>query len=123
MVSIEKSSEAEAPVVHTLLLHPDDTVLVCIRAISPGNVVAIDQLVVNAPAAVQVGHKVARQAFKPGDKVFKYGVPIGSVTQAVQPGEHVHSHNMKSDYIPSHSRNHSHQSGQDKATDERKSQP
>lgn len=119
MVSSEKSAERQSSVVHTLLLHPDDTVLVCIRAIAPGDVLAIDQSVMNAPTAVQVGHKVARQAFKPGDKVFKYGVPIGSVTEAVNPGEHVHSHNMKSDYIPSHSRTHSH----NPTTDERKSQP
>lgn len=118
MVLIEKSAGAQASVVHTLLLHPDDTVLVCIRAIAPGDVLTIDQSMVNAPTAVHVGHKVARQAFKPGDKVFKYGVPIGSVTQVVNPGEHVHSHNMKSDYIPSHSRTHSHNA----TTDERKPQ-
>lgn len=117
MVSIEKSAEGQSSVVHTLLLHPDDTVLVCIRAIAPGDRLTFDQSVVNAAAAVQVGHKVARQAFKQGDKVFKYGVPIGSVTQAVNAGEHVHSHNLKSDYIPSHSRTHSHNA----TTDERKS--
>ena len=116
MVSIEESAKGRSSVVHTLLLHPDDTVLVCIRSIAPGDALTIDQSVVSAATAVQVGHKVARQAFKPGDKVFKYGVPIGSVTQAVNAGEHVHSHNMKSDYMPSHSRTHSHNS----TTDERK---
>lgn len=119
MVSNDKSARAQSSAIHTLLLHPDDTVLVCIRTIEPGDALIIDQSVVHAATPVQVGHKVARQAFKPGDKVFKYGVPIGSITKAVSAGDHVHSHNMQSDYIPSHSRSHSHKH----TTDERKSLP
>ena len=57
-----------------------------------------------APRAVAVGHKVARHALTPGDKVLKYGAPIGSMTSAAEPGEWVHMHNMKSDYIASHTR-------------------
>src|SRR5690625_5327445 len=89
MVSNDKSARAQSSAIHTLLLHPDDTVLVCIRTIEPGDALIIDQSVVHAATPVQVGHKVARQAFKPGDKVFKYGVPIGSITKAVSAGDHV----------------------------------
>jgi hypothetical protein len=32
--------------------------------------------------------------------VFKVGVPIGTATRAIEPGEHVHSHNLRSDHIP-----------------------
>ena len=31
---------------------------------------------------------------------IKVGVPIGTATQAIAPGEHVHSHNLQSDHIP-----------------------
>lgn len=89
---------------HTLLLHPDDTVLVAIVAIVPGDDLLIDGVWVSAPDAVQVGHKLARRALATGDQVIKYGAPIGSVIRPVAAGAHVHSHNMKSDYIPSHSR-------------------
>jgi (2R)-sulfolactate sulfo-lyase subunit alpha len=34
----------------------------------------------------------------------KYGMSIGSSTLEIQPGDWVHLHNMKSDYIPSHTR-------------------
>jgi hypothetical protein len=34
-----------------------------------------------------------------GERVIKVGVPIGTATQAIAPGEHVHSHNLRSDYI------------------------
>jgi len=34
-----------------------------------------------------------------GDKVRRYGSPIGSMTQDAAPGEHVHLHNLQSDYL------------------------
>jgi hypothetical protein len=32
--------------------------------------------------------------------VIKYGAPIGSATRDIAPGEYVHTHNLKSDYLP-----------------------
>lgn len=87
-----------------LLLHPDDNVLVCVSPIAEGQLLSIDGLQVASPQAVQVGHKLARRSLARGDKVYRYGAPIGSATQAVAQGEHVHMHNMQSDYIPSHTR-------------------
>ena len=29
-------------------------------------------------------------------------MPIGSATRDIEPGEHVHLHNMKSDYLPTY---------------------
>jgi hypothetical protein len=31
--------------------------------------------------------------------VFKYGVPIGRAKMAIEPGCHVHVHNIRSDYV------------------------
>ena len=39
------------------------------------------------------------RAIAEGEKVLKFGVPIGSAVRAILPGEHVHVHNIKSDYI------------------------
>lgn len=86
-----------------ILLHPDDNVLVLSAAIRTGDALTIDGLPV-AAADVGVGHKVARHALATGDKVLKYGAPIGSMTAPAAAGEHVHMHNMKSDYIASHTR-------------------
>ncbi|MBO5307124.1 MAG: altronate dehydratase [Lentisphaeria bacterium] len=41
------------------------------------------------------GHKYALRAIAPGEKVIKYGMPIGETTCAVAKGEHIHTHNMK----------------------------
>jgi hypothetical protein len=40
------------------------------------------------------------QTIKKNSVVIKYGVPIGSAIVEIEAGEHVHLHNMKSDYIP-----------------------
>jgi (2R)-sulfolactate sulfo-lyase subunit alpha len=87
-----------------VLLHPDDNILVLAAPIQAGQRLEIDGQSVVAVSAVAVGHKIARRALSVGDKVLKYGAPIGSMTAAVAPGEHVHMHNMKSDYIASHTR-------------------
>ena len=85
-------------------LHPDDNVLVCCMPVKAGERIDLGQTVLIAGADVAVGHKIARAPLAVGDKVLKYGAPIGSMTAAVPAGGHVHLHNMKSDYIASHGR-------------------
>ncbi len=87
-----------------ILLHPHDNVLVLSASVRAGDILTIDGRPVAAPSAVEVGHKLARHALAAGDKVVKYGAPIGSMTAGAAIGEHVHMHNMKSDYIASHTR-------------------
>lgn len=67
-----------------LRLHPDDNVLT----------------VIVAGGDVPLGHKVAAREIAPGEKIIKYGAPIGSAVTTIPAGAHVHTHNMKSDYIP-----------------------
>ena len=88
-----------------ILLHPDDNVLVCCRAVRAG-----ERIHINESEAIQVlqdtdlGHKLARRGLSEGDKVIKYGAPIGSMKAAVPAGGWIHLHNMKSDYISAHTR-------------------
>lgn len=87
-----------------ILLHPDDNVLVLSAPVRAGQALEIDGQAVTAAVDVGVGHKLARRALAVGDKVLKYGAPIGSITAPIATGGHVHLHNMKSDYIASHTR-------------------
>jgi len=87
-----------------VLLHPDDNILVLAAPIRAGQALTIDGQPVVAVGDVAVGHKIARRRLSAGEKVLKYGAPIGSMTATAEPGEHVHLHNMKSDYIASHTR-------------------
>jgi hypothetical protein len=87
-----------------LLLHPDDNILVARRDIAAGERVEIDGEGLTIPAAIELGHKLARRALTADTRVLKYGAPIGSMKTAVARGEHVHLHNLRSDYIPSTTR-------------------
>ncbi|MEG8039532.1 aldo/keto reductase [Sphingomonas sp. LR60] len=95
--------EARAPQ-QLILLHPDDNVMICVAPIAAGDLLPVSGGTIPAREGVTVGHKIARTGLKPGDKVIKYGAPIGSMTDAAAAGQWVHMHNMKSDYIASHTR-------------------
>jgi D-threo-aldose 1-dehydrogenase len=87
-----------------MLLHPNDNVLVCTAPIAAGERLATDNAELRAAQDIGVGHKLARRPIALGERILKYGAPIGSATRAIAPGEWVHMHNMKSDYIPTHDR-------------------
>lgn len=91
-------------IAQVILLHPSDNIVVCVAHIYAGDQIDIDAQAVSVSHDIDVGHKLARRALNVGDKIYRYGAPIGSMTQAVAMGEHVHMHNMQSDYIPSHTR-------------------
>jgi (2R)-sulfolactate sulfo-lyase subunit alpha len=44
---------------------------------------------------VPIGHKVALRDLAVGDTAVKYGQDIGRVVAAIQKGDHVHTHNLK----------------------------
>lgn len=87
-----------------LLLHPDDNIVVARRDIAAGESVELDGEAFVIPARVELGHKLARRAIAANARVLKYGAPIGSMKVGVNRGEHVHLHNLASDYIPSTTR-------------------
>lgn len=101
MAETEKTGAATGSLI---LLHPDDNILICAAAIGAGALVEIDGSACRVVTDVPVGHKVARRALAAGEKVLRYGIAIGTMTAAAAPGEHVHRHNLVSDYIPSHDR-------------------
>lgn len=87
-----------------VILHPQDNVLVCCGRIRADETIHIEGKPVTLLTVIDIGHKLARKTLDVGDKVIKYGVSIGSITQNVNVGQHVHLQNMKSDYIASHTR-------------------
>ena len=81
-----------------LLLSKDDNVLVALGATQAGDVAMVDGDRITVQTPVTLGHKIARANIASGDKILKYGVSIGSATVDILAGQHVHVHNMKSDY-------------------------
>ena len=86
-----------------LLLSPDDNVFVIRSPVAKGEEIAVSGRKVKVAGQVGLGHKIARHAIGKGEKVVKYGAPIGSATRDIAPGDHVHLDNVKSDYTPTYS--------------------
>lgn len=89
---------------HFVLLNKADNVFVCCKEIAAGRLITLEDVTITMSADITVGHKIARKRIAKGEKILKYGVSIGSATQEIDFGEHVHLQNMKSDYIASHTR-------------------
>ena len=49
----------------------------------------------NVEVNLETGHKWAIRDIKEGENIIKYGCPIGHATCDISKGEHVHSHNLK----------------------------
>lgn len=90
----------------SIRIHPLDNVAVALTDLHAGETVAGITLREDVPA----GHKVALAPLHPGDKVIKYGCPIGHATVEVAPGSWLHTHNVRTDlsdtltytYTPTH---------------------
>ena len=49
----------------------------------------------NVEINLENGHKYALRDIAAGENIIKYGNPIGHATQDIHKGDHVHSHNVK----------------------------
>lgn len=86
--------------VSAIRLFPSDNVLVLTRSFEAGETIEVGNIRRTLQSPIGLGHKIAACAISQGEKILKYGAPIGSATAAIEPGEHIHLHNMKSDYLP-----------------------
>lgn len=94
--------EADGTDGRLLLLSDADNVLLARQPIAAGETILVSGIPIHTEKDILLGHKVARRAIAENEKVRKYGAPIGSATRAIEAGEHVHVHNMKSDYTRTH---------------------
>ena len=83
-----------------ILLAPHDNVAIAVGALDLGDAVSVGEQQLVACDPIPDGHKLATRAIAAGEKVVRYNVPIGSASEAIQAGAWVHTHNLKSDYIP-----------------------
>jgi arabinonate dehydratase len=79
-----------------LRLDERDNVAVALAALKPGEEI----LGVRLADPIALGHKLALVAIPEGGEVIKYGEVIGIATAAIEPGHHVHVHNVRSARLP-----------------------
>jgi altronate dehydratase small subunit len=84
---------------NAIRLSGQDNVGVAVRDIAAGGEVEVADLKLTATEPVPLGHKIALRLIRTGEKILKFGVPVGSATSDIPAGSHVHMHNVKSDYL------------------------
>ena len=82
-------------------LDPEDNVAVATKPLKRGESVEIGGQTVVANTEIPAGHKMAVSGVQAGDSIVKYGQPIGLVTTAIRPGDHVHTHNLADHHLVS----------------------
>lgn len=87
-----------------LRLHPADNVLTAAATIPEGETYLVGDIPCTAARVIPAGFKIAAGPIAAGSKVVKYGVSIGTATLDIACGEVVHTHNLSSDYLPTHLR-------------------
>ena len=87
-----------------LKLSPDDNVSIVTRTLPAGSTLDVGGRSITLENELALGHKVAARAIKKGEKIIRSHFPIGSAINDIAAGEHVHLHNLKSDYLPTYNR-------------------
>ena len=64
--------------------------------IPQGTKVDVNGTIIETLDVIPYGHKMALEPIPKGGTVLKYALSIGSATQDIQPGNHVHTHNVES---------------------------
>jgi altronate hydrolase len=76
----------------TIRLHPNDDVVIARVEVPAGTLIPKEN--VRAGAAIPAGHKLAVRAVAQGSPVRRYDQIIGFASRPIQPGDHVHVHNL-----------------------------
>ncbi|MBB3458319.1 galactarate dehydratase [Rhizobium sp. BK313] len=85
-----------------ILLNPADDVAVARRRIATNESAGVYDVV--ASQLIPRGHKIALRPISKGAELRKFGQVIGVATQDIQPGSHVHLHNLA--MVESHAQHH-----------------
>ncbi len=73
-----------------------DNVATALAPLAAGGAVEVDGRTIVVRDAIPNGHKIALTRIATGEPVVKYGSPIGTATADIEPGAHVHTHNVAS---------------------------
>ena len=76
---------------NAVVIGANDNVAVALCDIKAGESVSCT----TAMAPIPAGHKIAIKPIAKGENIIKYDNPIGYSTAFIKPGEHVHTHNIK----------------------------
>jgi altronate hydrolase len=76
-------------------INPADSVVVCLRSMTKGEIIEIDNKKVELLQDTPAGHKVLLEDAPEGKDIIKYGYPIGHARRDLKAGEWVNENNLK----------------------------
>jgi len=91
LLEIAKLPTEENSAIH---LNPLDNVAIARVPLSAGMKLRVDGVAIDILDAVPAGHKIAVARIQTGEMVHRYGQAIGRAKQTIEPGRHVHTHNV-----------------------------
>ena len=77
-------------------IHQNDSVAVAVEKLAAGDRVVVDNTEVELLSDIPAGHKFALGDIAKGENIIKYAYPIGHAKCDIKKGEHIHTHNTKS---------------------------
>lgn len=72
-----------------------DNVIIALTELKEGTTLSFNGTDIILKNDIPQGHKIAVAPIAENDNIIKYGDPIGHATKAIEIGEHVHVHNIK----------------------------
>ena len=78
-----------------ILINDSDTVAVTLRNLTAGETCYLEALSITVNTDIPFGHKVALGDIAENENIIKYGQPIGHAISSIKKGDHVHTHNTK----------------------------
>jgi altronate hydrolase len=82
---------AENSAIH---LHPQDNVAIARVPVSEGLSLRVAGHEIRVHSAIPAGHKVAVRPIAAGENIVRYGQLMGRAKVAIEPGDHIHTHNV-----------------------------
>ncbi len=77
-------------------IHNSDSVAVAVETLKAGETVTVETEEITLLNDIPAGHKFSLKDIKKGDNIIKYAYPIGHAGENISKGEHIHTHNTKS---------------------------
>ena len=78
-----------------IIVNESDIVAVALRDIKNGDTCVVDSISITANDDIPFGHKIALRDIEEKEDIIKYGQPIGHASTFIKKGQHVHTHNTK----------------------------
>jgi hypothetical protein len=83
-----------------IVLGQGDNVGIALRGIGAGETaVSEDGMRIACIEEIPQGHKLALEQIAEGQKLIRFGVPVGIAKSTIRPGALAHVHNVKSQYL------------------------